>query len=47
MSENENKIPLEDPQENIQENSTPEADNRDNYMTNDPVSNNLDSSFAR
>ena len=47
MSGNENKIPLEEPVEEVQDNPIPEANDRDNYMTNDPMTNNLESSFAR
>ena len=43
-NENENAIPLTDPQENIAEER---ADDRNLYMTNEPLTNNLDSSFGR
>lgn len=46
-NENDNKIPLEEPQEPIEEVPAPAVDDRNMYMTNEPLTNNLESSFGR
>lgn len=47
MSGNENTIPLEENENQIDEQSPQEEDNRNIYMTNEPLTNNMDSSFGR
>jgi hypothetical protein len=47
MSGNENATPLTEPDPEIQEEPSAGNDDRNQFMTNEPLTNNLDSSFGR